>query len=97
MRDETSKRGYIGYCIDLIDTIAELSHFDYIITEENDHGYMDDDGIWNGVIRKLIDKEADIGLGIIFIFFLSSFFFFFHFFARIENVRHYIGTKTFLG
>lgn len=24
---------------------------------------MDDKGEWNGVVRKLIDKQADIGLG----------------------------------
>lgn len=63
MRDETAKQGYIGYCIDLMDTIAELVHFDYTITEVNEHGHMDENGVWNGVVRKLIDKEADIGLG----------------------------------
>lgn len=28
-----------------------------------DKGNMNDKGEWNGVVRKLIDKQADIGLG----------------------------------
>lgn len=63
MRDVSGKRGYIGYSIDLMDSIADLVHFDYTITEMDEHGHMDENGVWNGVVRKLIDKEADIGLG----------------------------------
>lgn len=63
MRDSSAKRGYIGYCIDLMDTVADFGNFDYTIAESDEHGQMDEDGVWNGVVRKLIDKEADIGLG----------------------------------
>lgn len=39
--------------------------FDYQILEVEDgkFGNMDEKGEWNGIIRKLIDKQADIGLG----------------------------------
>lgn len=63
MRDETAERGYTGYCIDLMDTIAALCDFDYKIFEADEHGKMNANGEWNGVVRKLIDKEADIGIG----------------------------------
>lgn len=33
--------------------------FNFVI----DEGNMNDKGEWNGVVRKLIDKQADIGLG----------------------------------
>lgn len=46
-----------------MDTIATLANFDYTIVEADDNGRMDDNGTWNGIVRMLIDKEADIGLG----------------------------------
>ncbi|KAI8125865.1 Ionotropic receptor 25a [Lucilia cuprina] len=65
MRDETAPKGYKGYCIDLINEIAEIVHFDYTIQEVEDgkFGNMDEKGEWNGIVKKLIDKHADIGLG----------------------------------
>lgn len=65
MRDETSPKGYKGYCIDLLNEIAEIVKFDYEIKEVEDgkFGNMDEKGEWNGIVRKLIDKQADIGLG----------------------------------
>lgn len=63
MRDSSSQRGYKGYCIDLLDTIAAIADFEYTITEVDEFGRMNEDGEWNGVMRKLIDEEADIGLG----------------------------------
>lgn len=63
MRDGKSKRGYKGYSIDLLDKIGTIVDFDYTIKEVDGYGRMDETGEWNGVVRKLIDKEADIGLG----------------------------------
>ncbi|XP_001356575.4 ionotropic receptor 25a [Drosophila pseudoobscura] len=65
MRDETAPKGYKGYCIDLINEIAAIVHFDYTIQEVEDgkFGNMDEKGEWNGIVKKLIDKQADIGLG----------------------------------
>ncbi|EDV57772.2 ionotropic receptor 25a [Drosophila erecta] len=65
IRDETAPKGYKGYCIDLINEIAAIVHFDYTIQEVEDgkFGNMDDNGQWNGIVKKLMDKQADIGLG----------------------------------
>ncbi|XP_055858527.1 ionotropic receptor 25a [Episyrphus balteatus] len=65
MKDPTAPKGYKGYCIDLIDAIAEIVKFDYTIEEVEDEkfGNMDEKGEWNGVVKKLIEKKADIGLG----------------------------------
>lgn len=65
MKDDTVPGGYKGYCIDLLKEIAALVKFEYVIQEVEDgrFGNMDENGEWNGVVRKLIDKQADIGLG----------------------------------
>lgn len=46
-----------------MDEIAKEAHFDYKLTVVDEHGHMDENGVWSGVVRKLVDKEADIGLG----------------------------------
>lgn len=65
MKDDKAPKGFKGYCIDLLDEIAKLVKFDYVIQEVEDKkfGNMDESGEWNGIVRKLIDKQADIGLG----------------------------------
>jgi ionotropic glutamate receptor len=66
MRDIKSPKGYKGYCIDMIDELAKILKFDYTIAEVTgggEFGRMNNKGEWNGIVRKLIDKEADIGLG----------------------------------
>ncbi|CAB4065384.1 GRIN [Lepeophtheirus salmonis] len=59
------KAVYSGYCIDLINELKELIEFEYEIYESPDgqYGRMDDNEEWNGMIRELIDKKADIALG----------------------------------
>lgn len=50
----------------MMDKIASMMNFKYTIHESPEHGrIIDNNGTWNGIIRKLIDKEADIGLGTI--------------------------------
>ncbi|XP_037037565.1 ionotropic receptor 25a [Bradysia coprophila] len=65
IKDPAAPKGYKGYCIDLMNEIAKYLKFDYEIKEVEDQrfGNMDEKGEWNGVVRKLIDKQADIGLG----------------------------------
>lgn len=65
MKDDKAPKGFKGYCIDLLDEIAKLVKFDYVIQEVEDKkfGNMDENGEWNGIVRKLIDKQGDIGLG----------------------------------
>nr|WJJ63356.1 ionotropic receptor 25a [Pachyrhinus yasumatsui] len=64
-KDDTAPKGFKGYCIDLINEIANILHFDYEIEAVADgmFGNMDEKGNWNGIIKDLIDKKADIGLG----------------------------------
>ncbi|XP_050546759.1 ionotropic receptor 25a [Daktulosphaira vitifoliae] len=54
-----------GYCIDLIEEIKKQIGFEYeiYIAPDNSFGHMDDNGQWNGMIKELIEKRADIALG----------------------------------
>lgn len=67
MKDENSPKGFKGYCIDLLDEIAKLVNFEYVIEEVADKkiGKMNQQGEWSGLIRQLIDKKADIALAAI--------------------------------
>lgn len=63
MRNKSAPRQYSGLCIDLIHEIAQRLNFDYEIFEEATFGTFNGNNQWNGVVKKLIDREADIGLG----------------------------------
>ncbi|XP_063992990.1 ionotropic receptor 25a [Diachasmimorpha longicaudata] len=56
-----------GYCIDLLDNIRNILHFEYEIREvaDGEFGSMTPDGTWNGMVGELKDKRADIALGTI--------------------------------
>lgn len=47
---------YEGYCIDLLDKIAEHRKFRYIIHEVKDktYGAKDAEGNWNGMVGELM-------------------------------------------
>ncbi|XP_074039015.1 ionotropic receptor 25a isoform X1 [Leptinotarsa decemlineata] len=62
-RDESSPKGFSGYCIDLIEKIADILQFDYEITAVDHFGTMDESGKWSGVVKELMEKRADVGLG----------------------------------
>lgn len=62
-RDENAPKGFRGYCIDLIDKIADILKFDYEIIAVENFGVMDENGKWNGVVKELMEKRADVGLG----------------------------------
>lgn len=55
---------WYGFCIDLLDAIRETVPFEYEVREVEDHEYgsLNDNGSWNGMIKELIDKRADIAL-----------------------------------
>ncbi|XP_031338267.1 ionotropic receptor 25a-like [Photinus pyralis] len=57
--------GYFGYCIDLMDKIANYLNIKYEIhtVQNGGFGYINDSGEWNGVVQELIQREAEIGLG----------------------------------
>ncbi|CAK1585204.1 unnamed protein product [Parnassius mnemosyne] len=64
IRDDTAPKGFKGYCIDLIEEIRKIVKFDYEITlsPDGNFGTMDENGNWNGIIKELMEKRADIGL-----------------------------------
>ncbi|XP_045769552.1 ionotropic receptor 25a [Maniola jurtina] len=64
IRDDDAPKGFKGYCIDLIEEIRQIVKFDYEITltPDGNFGTMDENGNWNGIVKELIEKRADIGL-----------------------------------
>ncbi|XP_062134583.1 glutamate receptor ionotropic, kainate 2 [Drosophila sulfurigaster albostrigata] len=54
---------YEGYAVDLIGKLSELMDFDYEFTIVNGNGkYNPETREWDGIIRKLIDHHAQIGV-----------------------------------
>lgn len=49
--------------IDLMDALATIGNFNYVITETNEHGNLLENGKFTGIVGQLADNEADIGLG----------------------------------
>ncbi|XP_065284543.1 glutamate receptor ionotropic, kainate 2-like isoform X2 [Dermacentor albipictus] len=54
-----------GFCVDLLREISRNLGFRYHIRLVRDgaHGTRDAKGRWNGMVRELIDKEADLAVG----------------------------------
>ncbi|XP_067141027.1 glutamate receptor ionotropic, kainate 2-like [Centruroides vittatus] len=54
---------YEGFCIDLINKLAEDLNFNYEIHEAGDGQYgKKENDEWNGMIRELMDGKADVAL-----------------------------------
>lgn len=64
MYDNETKE-YKGYCIDLLKKLQQEMKFDYelYLVEDGRYGTMDSNGNWNGMIRDVKDKKADMALG----------------------------------
>ncbi|KAJ1526273.1 hypothetical protein ONE63_009427 [Megalurothrips usitatus] len=64
-RDKNGGVSYEGYCIDLLEEIRKIIVFDYeiYVAPDNKFGNMDEKGQWDGMIKELMEKRADIGLG----------------------------------
>ncbi|XP_060821553.1 glutamate receptor ionotropic, kainate 2-like isoform X5 [Bombus pascuorum] len=57
---------YEGFCIDLLKEIAHMVGFAYRIelVPDGKYGVYDyETGEWNGIVRQLIDKKADLAVG----------------------------------
>ncbi|XP_064489353.1 glutamate receptor ionotropic, kainate 2-like isoform X2 [Ornithodoros turicata] len=54
-----------GFCVDLLHEIARLLHFDFKISLVRDSAYgsRSRHGEWNGMIREVLDREADMAIG----------------------------------
>ncbi|KAF5280992.1 hypothetical protein FQA39_LY05197 [Lamprigera yunnana] len=62
----TGNARYEGFCIDLLKEIASMVGFDYRIelVPDGKYGVIDlDTGEWNGIVRQLMDKKADLAVG----------------------------------
>ncbi|XP_017883266.1 glutamate receptor ionotropic, kainate 2-like [Ceratina calcarata] len=56
---------YEGFCIDLIEEISKILRFKYefeIVPDNNYGSYNSDTKQWNGLIRRLLDREADLAI-----------------------------------
>ncbi|RNA18160.1 Glutamate receptor kainate 2 [Brachionus plicatilis] len=53
-----------GFCIDLLDALAELCNFNYTIhkVSDNKYGTQNKNGEWNGLVKEIIDNKADMAL-----------------------------------
>ncbi|XP_078051605.1 ionotropic receptor 25a-like isoform X2 [Augochlora pura] len=62
---DKQKNEYYGFCIDLLNEIKEMVGFQYEIRESEDglYGNLNPDHSWNGMMKELITKRADIALG----------------------------------
>ncbi|XP_057339211.1 glutamate receptor ionotropic, kainate 1-like isoform X2 [Microplitis mediator] len=57
---------YEGFCIDLLREIAQMVGFTYKIelVPDGKYGVYDyETGEWNGIVRQLMDKKADLAVG----------------------------------
>ncbi|XP_034937013.1 glutamate receptor ionotropic, kainate 2-like isoform X2 [Chelonus insularis] len=62
----TGNERYEGFCIDLLREIARMVGFAYKIelVPDGKYGVYDyETGEWNGIVRQLMDKKADLAVG----------------------------------
>ena len=62
MLDENDNPVYDGYCIELLNTLAEKMEFNYDLVFPQDGAYGAKDTTtnrWNGVVGDLVDKVGD--------------------------------------
>ncbi|KAG7201434.1 hypothetical protein KM043_004194 [Ampulex compressa] len=59
------QKRYEGFCIDLIDKIASLLNFKYefeLVPDKQYGTYNAETKQWNGLIRRLLDRDADLAI-----------------------------------
>lgn len=61
--DLTGNDRYEGFCIDLLNKLARKLQFNYIVKEVADGQYGKiQNGSWNGMVRELLDWQADLAI-----------------------------------
>lgn len=60
----TGNEMFEGFCIDLLQAISEELEFQYelYLVPDAKFGAEDSDGKWNGLVRELVDKKADLSV-----------------------------------
>ncbi|KAG7201199.1 hypothetical protein KM043_003986 [Ampulex compressa] len=56
---------FSGYCVDLFTELISTLGLNYTmrITDSNEYGDMERDGVWTGAVRELISDDADVSIG----------------------------------
>ncbi|KAL3197001.1 hypothetical protein MRX96_045029 [Rhipicephalus microplus] len=54
-----------GFCVDLLREMSRLLgfHYEMRLVRDGVHGSRDSHGQWNGMVRELLDMEADLAIG----------------------------------
>nr|XP_022293322.1 uncharacterized protein LOC111103957 [Crassostrea virginica] len=60
--DEFGNEKYEGFCIDILENIAEAMNFKYEIQEETTYGNCNPEKGCTGMYQKLIDRKADLAV-----------------------------------
>ncbi|KAL1139702.1 hypothetical protein AAG570_006680 [Ranatra chinensis] len=69
MRKEKNFTGnarFYGFCVEVLQLISEMAGFQYTIrlVPDGKYGVYDPEtGEWNGIVRQLMDKKADLAVG----------------------------------
>nr|XP_006124734.1 probable glutamate receptor [Pelodiscus sinensis] len=53
-----------GYCLDLLDALSKMLHFNYKVTQVKDgrYGAVSADGNWTGMVGEIVRQEADLAV-----------------------------------
>ncbi|CAH1246306.1 GRID2 [Branchiostoma lanceolatum] len=64
---KTNEGVYTGFCIELLKELSAILDFEYLIYEGHDgrYGSLQDDGNWDGLMKDVVEDEADFALGAI--------------------------------
>ncbi|XP_064595274.1 glutamate receptor-like [Liolophura sinensis] len=62
---EDGRTFYAGFCVNILDELAERMGFNYTIVEPPDgqYGAPDENGTWNGMVGMVYRGEAEIAIG----------------------------------
>ncbi|XP_066264901.1 glutamate receptor ionotropic, kainate 2-like isoform X1 [Branchiostoma lanceolatum] len=55
---------YEGYCMDLLDELSKMLGFKYIVrlVPDANYGFENEDGEWDGMVRELMERRADLAV-----------------------------------
>ncbi|XP_073985733.1 glutamate receptor ionotropic, kainate 2-like isoform X2 [Rhodnius prolixus] len=65
-KNGTGSGKFVGFCIDLLRMVSQMAGFQYTIelVPDGKYGVYDPEtGEWNGMVRQLMDKKADLAVG----------------------------------
>ncbi|XP_078698837.1 glutamate receptor ionotropic, kainate 2-like isoform X2 [Branchiostoma floridae x Branchiostoma belcheri] len=53
-----------GYCMDLLDELSKMLGFKYRVSlvPDANYGFENEDGVWDGMVRELMERRADLAV-----------------------------------